>query len=219
MGDGTSSGDMSTSSSTGSGPAQTASPTEVSTTSASASVGDTVTTEQIDSTGAEPTGVAGPSVGVACRPYDPREVPDPPDGCEHMYPVDPQTGNVRRNMPTGKVTCAGRGPNIYRLTDVSCPFSTGECQCDAHCADGEACDCSVKNTCVEASCRGAADCPDGACRKDIPVCGFGFAPGGFYCTDSESSCQNNDDCTESWEACIHWWGQEWNCFYEDIPCE
>jgi hypothetical protein len=64
------------------------------------------------------------------------------------------------------------------------PYSARECDEQADCGSGEACDCG-KGYCVPATCRSPADCSGRACAKSDDMCGD---LSGYFCATAEDTC-------------------------------
>lgn len=95
------------------------------------------------------------------------------------------------------------------------------CTTHADCGEGRACLCAgafdTSARCVRATCRGAADCPDGGCGlyTDYDLCGR--IPS-FACRTAEDDCRSDADCDPdaSEDTCLPWREGDdgWGC---DFP--
>jgi|GEM_PF-2074746 len=188
---------------TGSAPNPTeTSPPSVTTSSTTAFPGDTeASTGALSTTGIDPTGADCPDL----TPVDP---PTTPRGCTAAPLVDADN-QVIPGSHSGVVVCPEDGApddhvvSVYRVARVACPYSTGNCTCDADCPNGQQCLCDFDtggwpnqdgNRCVPADCASDEDCDGGRCRAESGFCGDYQFPTRFHCTSPEDDCTTNTTC-------------------------
>ena len=157
-----------------------------------------------------------PTAG-GCEDPIPGDPPPTPRGCDPIALLD-NAGDPIPDSLSGLVACPEDGAlddavfSIFRTGAVACPFSNGECACDADCPRGQDCICSAAgsafgdpaNRCLPADCTSDADCDGGRCRANVLFCGSYGTPVGFRCTSPEDDCDSHTTCIEQGEQyCVY----------------